>query len=442
MRRVLLSLLLLSFSLALSAGVDHVGKVMLDGSLALPYTDNAWDFNTGRLTYEGTLDAYSERFSFHLDSSIVLDGVSDNSKDNSYAFDGLRRLYLRIKEAYADYYRGDFVLRAGRQIVTWGAADAITVTDVLCPQDKTSITSYDMTESKLGIDALKLSYSMESTIVDVYWIPFFTRTALPLEDGNPLKEVIVPKGSIQLGESVTATVNEFDSDDIESPGPALENGEYGIRMSRYLSFADFSLYGFYGFDNTPMIAYSLTGASPSYTLDLDGEYRHMAMVGADTSIPIGSKTLRVEGAYFPMRPFQTGAGYQISGAASRCEEHQMAAGLVGLDWMPSDWTITAQYYADWVFGDVSSIERDNFSNRCTLSLSRSFNGDEVEVGLSVILGLDDFDSVLNPSVKYRVSDEIVVSFSAMLMNPGPHEDGEYGAYRDLSSLVFRGTYSF
>lgn len=442
MRRALLAFLLFSISVSLYAEVLFSGKVITDGSVGLPYTDTAWELNTGKLSFSSEVDAYSEKFSFHLDTDLVLDGVTDYSRDNSYAFDDFKRAYLRLKEVYVDYFSDHFSLRLGRQIVTWGAADAITITDVLCPQDMTSITSYDMTESKLGVDALKLSFNTDSTILDLYWVPLFTRTALPLEKSNPLRSALIPVDVIQLNATDTATIQDFSSDDIESPELSLANAEYGLRMSRYLSSADFSLYGFYGFDNTPLISYTLGGSAPSYTLTLDGEYHHMAMVGADTSIPIGSKTVRVEGAYFPIRPFQVSSSSQIASGSSRYEDHQMVAALAGIDWMPSDWTVTAQYYADWVFGDDEKLERDNFSNKVTLSLSRSFNGDEVEAGLSVILGLCDLDSVLNPSIKYRVSDDLVVSLSAMIMSPGPDRDGAYGAYSDLSSLVFRGTYSF
>ena len=442
MRRVLSGLLLLLLSLPLPAGIDFSGKVIADGSVGLPYADTAFELNAGKLTFSGELDAYSEKFSFHVDTALVLDGVTDYSRDNSYAFDSFKRAYLRLKEVYLDYYSDLFSLRAGRQIVTWGAADAIALTDVLCPQDMTSLTSYDMSESKLGIDALKLSFDSENTILDLYWVPLFTRTALPLESSNPLRSALVPSDVIQLNATDTATIHDFTSEDIESPELNLADGEYGLRLSRFLSYADFSLYGFYGFENVPSIGYALEGSAPSYTLDLDGAYHRMAMLGADTSIPISSKTLRVEGAYFPIRPFQCSAESQLGSASKSYEEHQMVACLLGIDWMPGDWSLTAQYYADWVFGDDENIERDSFGSKATLSLSRSFKGDELELGLSLILGLSDFDSVVNPSVKYRVSDEFIISLSLMMMNPGIDSDGEYGAYSELSSIVFRGTYSF
>ena len=161
----------------------------------------------------------------------------------------------------------------------------------------------------------------------------------------------------------------------------------------------------------------------------------MAMLGADAAIPIKETVLRAEAAFFPQRHFQKTEG--------NSEQHDELSALLGLDWMPSGWTLTAQYYCDYLFGDIEALERkDAYQHGATLSISKTLLNETLELSLSGLLGLNDFDSLISPSIKYSLSDQITLTAGAYIFMPGPERDGKYGQYKDLSCIMIGGKYSF
>ena len=77
-----------------------------------------------------------------------------------------------------------------------------------------------------------------------------------------------------------------------------------------------------------------------------------------------------------------------------------------------------------------------------MSLTKSLVNETLELGLAGILGFNDFDSLISPSVKYSLSDQISLGAAAYIFIPGPENDGKYGAYKDLSSLCINAKFSF
>ena len=111
--------------------------------------------------------------------------------------------------------------------------------------------------------------------------------------------------------------------------------------------------------------------------------------------------------------------------------------------MPSGWTITAQYYCDAVFGDIDTLERkDTYQHGATVSISKTLVNDTLELSLAAVIGLNDFDSMICPSVTYSLSDQISFGASAFIFLPGPENDGNYGAYKDLSTVCINAKFSF
>ena len=65
----------------------------------------------------------------------------------------------------------------------------------------------------------------------------------------------------------------------------------------------------------------------------------------------------------------------------------------------------------------------------------------MELGLNALMNFTDFDSLINPTVKYSLSDEIALETGAFIFLPGPQNDGEYGAYKDLSTIYINVKFS-
>ena len=407
--------------LTAEGGVEFSGNIETLWGAAAPWTDSdtsAGYFTLGTTTFTGTIDAYFDNSSALAEGSVTYDAVNNS-------------LEYSVDELWLDYTESIWGLRIGRQKAAWGKADGIDITNVLCPSDMSSLAAMISDDSKLAVDAIRLSLSGNQFTADAYWIPFFTPASLPIDEGNSLRKFVVPE-TIEF--PVAPGVNlafPVTIGGIETPELAIWNGEYGLRVSGYLSAFDLSLYGFYGWDDIPILNYGMT----SEAIVVNGKYERMAMIGADAALPIGETVLRLETAFFPQRHFQKEEGGSL-------QKNQLSA-LAGIDWMPSGWTLTAQYYCDAVFGDINELERtDVYKHGATLSVSKSLVNETLELSFSGLLGFNDFDSLLSPSVKYSLSDQISLGASAYIFLPGPDRDGKYGAYKDLSSLCLNAKFSF
>lgn len=422
MKKLFFSLIvIISSTYLFSDGLDFSGDISTTWGVFAPWTneDIAGDFSLGNTNFTGKVDAW------YGNSSALAEGT--------VSYDALKGGFdFSLGELWVDYTESFWGLRIGRQKAAWGKADGIDITNVLCPSDKSSFSAMTGDDSKLAVDAIRISLSGDSFTADAWWIPFFTPAALPLDEGNALRKFIVPETidyplpAMNTVLHLPVTINQF-----KKPELAIWNGEYGLKLSGYFPVMDLSLYGFYGWDDIPLLNYSMTSES----MVVDGEYKRMAMLGADAAVPIGPTVLRLETAFFPQRHFQKATGDSL-------KRNQLSA-LAGLDWMPSGWTFTAQYYCDYLFGDLDTLERkDAYKHGATLSISKSLVNETLELSFAGLIGLNDYDSMLSPSIKYSLSDQISLSTSAYIFLPGPDRDGQYGAYKDLSSICVNAKFSF
>ena len=415
--------------LTAEGGLDFSGDVQTKWGLGAPWTDE--DTSAGRLLLgntelTGKLDAYYNNSSALAEGSVSYDAVS-----NKLDFD--------LKELWIDYTASFWGLRIGRQKAAWGKADGVDITNVICPSDMSSFAAMTDDDSKLAIDALRFSLSGNQFTADAYWIPFFTPSALPLDEGNALRKYLVPTSYDFTIDALNKTFTiPVSIGALDKPEIAIWNSEFGAKLSGYFSACDVSLYGYYGWDDKPVFDYEVTmgPANPPYPampagIKVTGEYKRMAMFGADAAIPIKETVLRAEAAFFPERYF------------APSEQRNQLSALAGIDWMPVNWTITAQYFCDVVFGDLDPIEReDAYKHGATLSVSRQLLNETLELSFSGLINFNDFDSLVNPSVNYSLSDQIKLEGGAYIFIPGPDEDGEYGAYKDLSTIYIKAKYSF
>ena len=437
-----------------SGGVDFSGSVQTFWGVGTPFgsgtawsdSDTAGRFILGETSLSGKLDAYYGNSSALAEGSVSYDAVSN-------------QMLFSLKELWLDYTSSFWGVRIGRQKTAWGKADGIDITNVICPPDFSSISSICENDSKLAVDAIRFSFTGDVFTADAYWIPFFTPASLPLDEGNILRKLIVPESidfpvnALNQSLTVPLKIGQF-----EEPEKAIWNGEYGFKLSGYFSALDISLYGFYGWEDKPFFDYDVSFSTPTESvpyplpeeLNVSGGYKRMAMLGLDAAIPIGETVLRMETAFFPERNFQKSAEKIIEEKTSSLgsdidfsEKHNEITALAGLDWMPDGWTFTAQYYCDYVSGEIDALERFYaFMHGVTLNVSKTLLQETLKLSISGLLGLNDFDSFISPSLNYSVSDQISLETGAFIFLPGPEKNGQYGKYKNLSTAFIKAKFSF
>lgn len=394
---VFFACLLLSFP-ALSQEVEYSGDLSTMWGITAPWTENKGDFSVGKIDFTSSLKAYYEESSVFVEGTICYDNVKSTQENTS-------EITFDLNEAYIDYSTSFWGVRIGSQKTAWGKADGVNITNSVFPCD---LSSLFLEDEKLSINAVRLSLSGESKNIpvnlDAFWIPFFKGNKLPVD----------------------ATIT--------NPELNIKNGEYGIKLSGYFSLCDLSIYGFYGWEKNPLF-------SLSQEKGFSGEYKRLTMFGFDAAIPIKATVLRFESAFFPKRYFKTSTEAILQGENSSIRQNNLMS-LVGLDWMPGDWTFTAQYYCDLLFEKSDKTERtEKYEHAATLSISRTFLSETLELSLSGILGLNDFDSAFELKGDYNLSNQIKISLGSYLFFEGK-EIGSYGAYKDSSTIYIKAEYKF
>ncbi len=319
--------------------------------------------------------------------------VSANLVHNAILKD---RTGFQLREAYAYYSDDHWDLRAGRQIITWGVADGLRLTDVISPMDYTEFLAQDYDDIRMPVGALRLRYSREKWCFEAVAVPVSSFFDLPTDAENPWSV-----GQIPIG---------------DEPKRRLSNMEYGGRLSVFLSGVDFSLSALHTYNKMPVVCNGV------------GEYRRMTMLGADVSVPVGQFVVRGEVAEY-LDEEQSAMGVsEVPRAAS-------TNALIGLDWYAgNDWSLSAQYSHKYVaWGDIRN------TGLATLRVSKDLLHNTLALQTFAYIDVTNGGVFNRLSADYALNDQL----HAIIGYDYFHADrGMFTVYSKNSELFFKLKYSF
>ena len=315
--------------------------------------------------------------------------VSANLVHNAILKD---RSGLQLREAYAYYSDQHWDLRAGRQIIAWGVADALRLTDIISPMDYTEFLAQDYDDIRIPVGALRLRYSREKWSFEAVAIPVSSFFELPTDNDNPWSIGPLPIGA--------------------EPSRKVYNMEYGGRLSFFLSGIDFSLSALHTWNKQPVI------------IDGVGAYRRMTMLGADCSIPLGQFVVRGEVAEY----LDEAQSQPSTRAAS-------SNALIGIDWYAgNDWSLSAQYAHKY----VASGDHRN-TGIATFRLSKDLLHNTLALQTFAYIDVTNGGIYNRLSADYALNDQL----HAMLGFDYFHADkGTFSVYKKNSELFVKLKYSF
>ena len=290
---------------------------------------------------------------------------------------------FQLREAYLYWGNSDWDIRAGNQIITWGVADGLRVTDLISPMDYTEFLAQDYDDIRVPVGALRARYIHNAWSLEAVLVPVPDFYKIPTDPANPWSMGPLPPE--------------------ERPEKTIENMEYGGRFSCFLGGIDFSLMALRTWSKIPELVVDHLG------------YHRITAVGGDLSIPFGQFVLRGE----------------LADYIDDYGNHQGCA-LAGLDWYPgADWTLSAQFNQTYESGVQASlatlrISKALFNN--ALTLSTFAYADVKDLGLFNRFGAD-----------WAATDQIhaIVGFDYFYA-----EDGMFKAYKDNSEIWIKLKYNF
>lgn len=301
------------------------------------------------------------------------------------------RTGFQLREAYAYYSDNHWDVRAGRQIITWGVADALRITDIISPMDYTEFLAQDYDDIRMPVGGLRVRYSREKWNMEAVAIPVSSFFDLPTDAENPWSV-----GPIAIG---------------AEPSHNAYNMEYGGRLAFFLSGIDFSFSALHTWNKQPVLCNGV------------GEYRRMTMLGADVSVPIGKFVVRGEVAEY-LDELQTDGTRTASTNT-----------LLGIDWYAgNDWTLSAQYSHKYV-----ALEEHRNTALSTIRISKELLHNTLALQTFAYIDVTNGGIFNRLSADYALNDQIHAVFGYDYFHA---DDGMFAIYNKNSELFFKLKYSF
>ena len=332
--------------------------------------------------------------------------------------------WINIKEAYWMWMGDNADLTIGRQIIPWGKADGITITDRLSPKSRYQLIDVDYQDSRLGVDGVKLRYLNDQSTSEFIWIPLPRFDALPYNPNNPLSKVYHPQQIILHGKNVDLIYPTA-----HKPNK-LKDSEWALRQSFYTSFMDLSFSFFRGWDRelvrTPEISFH-------NIMVMQPQSHRITQYGADLAFPEGDRVWRGEVAYLPNRLFIDKKG--------KATEYKQWLALLGVDWQFDSATMTAQYVTDKV-NKANTLVRDKYQSMLTINIDKNFLRDKLILSTGAYFDLNRSSSALMFKIDYAFSDNLNISSGINHFESGGQSNSTFAPMQPFSSIWGKIRYSF
>ena len=95
------------------------------------------------------------------------------------------RTGFELREAYLDHRQEHWGFRLGRQLVIWGAADGVRITDLVSPMDMTEFLAQDYDDIRMPVNALRFFVFNDKIKLELLAVPTFEGYKLPTDAANP-----------------------------------------------------------------------------------------------------------------------------------------------------------------------------------------------------------------------------------------------------------------
>ncbi len=402
------------------AQVDWHG--FLEAGYGLRTTDDARVGEGGDYTLQETraqlrLSSYGDRGEVFLRLDMLHDEVADDETE------------LRMREGYLRFplFGDRLEVKAGRQALTCGTGDLIFIND-LFPKDWVSFfIGREDQYLKAPVDAIRFGVFNLPVNVDIALSPEFTPDNLP--SGVRLSYFAPEVALGPMGRPLPPG----------EPAGDLDNGEIGLRLSRYIGSLNVSAYGYHGFFKTPQGLESVAVGDGTFMRPF---YPELRVYGASARGSGLGGILWGELGYYDSLQDQDGVDPLIPNSSLRFlggVERQIA----------TDFNLGFQYYGEWMKDheeyldglSEGAYEQSELRQLLTLRVEKLLRYQTIRLSLFTFYSPTDEDSYARALASYRVSDEVEVALGGNLF-VGENESTQFGQFDKNDNFYARLRYNF
>ena len=356
-----------------------------------------------------------ERAQLNLDAS---GGAWRLLAKGDFAYDHLgHQAQSELREGYVDYTGGNWDMRVGRQVITWGTGDLVFVNDVFPKDYEALFAGRPLEYLKRGVDAVKLGAYPEFANFELVLSPDFRASRTPdprrfhLYDPMP---VVTNRETIQPGQ-----------------------GDAGLRIYRDVAGYDAALYLYRGFQRTP----SMRPDSMTAPTKISTFYPQLSVYGASVAGRAGAGVLNLEAAYYDSRQNRSGKDFAVPNSQTRL--------LAGYQIQPAeDLSLGFQYYAE-IMQDYGAylaalpvgfpVEK-RWSQTVTARLTQFFRHQTLRLSAYASYNASNGDHYVNPELRYSFTDKVWGAVGANYFGGKPW--GQFGQLSHDDNVYLQVRYEF
>jgi hypothetical protein len=373
-------------------------------------------FNTAAANPDGRHTKWlEERAQLKLDAT---GGAWRFLAKGDFSYDHLgRKDQSELREGYVDYTAGNWDLRAGRQVITWGLGDLVFVNDVFPKDHEALFSGRPLDYLKRGVDAVKLGAYAEFANFELVLSPGFRDSRIPDARRFHLYD---PMPALAKRETIKP-----------------DEGDVGLRIYRDVAGYDAALYLYRGFQRTP----SMRPDSMTAPTKISYFYPQLSVYGASVSGRAGAGVLSLEAAYYDSRQDRPGNDFAVPNSQTRL--------LAGYQIQPAeDLSLGLQYYAEAMhhYGAYLAALPAGFpvdkrwSHTVTARLTQLFRHQTLRLSAYASYNAGNGDHFVNPELRYSFTDKLWGAIGANFFGGKP--SGQFGQLSSDDNVYLQVRFSF
>lgn len=296
-----------------------------------------------------------------------------------------------LREAYAEATTGPLDFRVGRQVITWGVGDLLFINDVFPNDYESFFIGRPLEYLKVGADGVRLTYSSEPINAELVVLPFFQPDRLPGPDRFAATD---PFAAAPL------RVRQWPA----SP-------EYALRAYRRLGDFDVAAYAYRGFWRAP----ALRPGRP-----VTEYFPPLSVYGLSAQGNALGGVLSLETGFYDSRGDRGGSDPAVPNSEVRA--------LVGYQReLAEDLSLGLQYYAEIPTQHDAYLRslpprfpaRRSYRDLVMMRVTRLLERQALRLSLVAFYSPVEHDSLIQPEVSYRLTDDLTATLGANVFGGGP-----------------------
>ena len=332
---------------------------------------------------------------------------------------------IEATECYLAVVQPQFDIKAGKQIIKWGTADAVNPTSYFNPYDFSEILLRDDDLRFHGVYALAARWLPGDVTLEAVVVPVHTPTTLPGLDA-PWELTFAPAGPIPV-------LIEPATDELST---GAGNTAYALRLTGTQYGADFSLSGYHGPDRE-VILMPEARLEPSPHIAMVPLYEIISTVGADLAFSFSNITLQAEATYTPDKPAPTKPSltqYPISHLETEGYLFWTAGATLITD---DDTTLILEYVDAFYTKHEERYLTPLFAHIFSGTVNKRLFDDDLTLELAWLFDTSQHDSLFIPSAEWNFQNGLILKLSAGIFSGS--DDTLFGSYstRDVINISAR-----